>query len=62
MSHKTVAQALKDIEHHLENAQYIVSGQKQLNVKDTQHLREHLNRAKNQLQSAKELYNKEQQS
>jgi hypothetical protein len=59
---KTVAQALKDVDHYLENAQYVLAGQKQLNVKETQHLREQLNRAKNQLQSAKELYTKEQTS
>jgi len=61
MIHKTVLQALKDVDHYLENAHYILLGEKQLNVKETQNLREQLNRAKSQLQSAKELYNKEQQ-
>lgn len=62
MGQRTVQQAIKDVEHYLENAHYILSGQRQLGVKDTQHLREELNRAKNQLQATKELYNKEQQA
>jgi len=62
MISKTVRQALKDVDHYLENAHYILRGETQLGVKQTQNLREQLNRAKNQLQSAKELYDKEQSS
>jgi len=62
MIHKTVLQALRDVDHYLENASYILAGQTQLNLKETQQMRWQVNRAKNQVQSAKELYNKEQQS
>jgi len=62
MVHKTVRSVLEDIAYHLENAHYILVGNRQLNAKDTQNLREQLNRAANQVQAAKQLYNKEQKS
>jgi hypothetical protein len=60
MIQKTMRQALNDVAYYLENAHYILVGVKQLNVKETQQLREQLNRAANQLQAVKELYQKEQ--
>jgi Na+/phosphate symporter len=53
-----IPQRIDRVEQALEDAQYILSGQTQLGVKETRQLREAVNRAKNQLQAVKESYNK----
>lgn len=53
---KPIADALKDIEYWLEEARYLLQGEKQLGAQTTAGVRENLNRASSRLQSIKEFY------
>lgn len=46
----------EDAEYYLEEARYLIQGEKQLGVQATAGVRENLNRAASRLQSIKEFY------
>ena len=51
-----ITNALKDVEFYLTEAQYLLQGERQLNVQTTTGTRENINRALSRLQFIKEFY------